>query len=386
MEKLYSELLALCTPGDFLKFFYKDFTTPLGTNVRIFAYNYASYEDWVRPGALECRGIMFEMDGDKPVQILSRPMEKFFNLNETPFTMGLDLSTISHFMAKEDGSLISTFLDKGTLGTKSKGSIFSSQAIESKQVFLDYKYADLHARCLELAVDGFTCNFEYVSPTNRIVVAYPEKALVLLNIRNNLTGEYVDWQTIQKDPVLRKYYVGTWVIDEGQDPNLLIEEIRKLTTIEGYVFRMESGLHFKLKTEWYSNLHRVKDTLSNNEALFGTVVAAGSDDLKSLFDDPWSQTKIEVFETIFFDYLRRSIDVLNSYHASNRGASQKDYAVNGQTHFAAIGRPELFGISMMLFNGRLDQEQMVKEINKVFLKNCKKFIPQEYIVATKDSE
>ncbi|UQJ95715.1 RNA ligase 1 and tail fiber attachment catalyst [Klebsiella phage CPRSB] len=40
----------------------------MGTPVRIFNYRMASYTDWLKPGALECRGIMFEMDGDTPYQ------------------------------------------------------------------------------------------------------------------------------------------------------------------------------------------------------------------------------------------------------------------------------------------------------------------------------
>ncbi|WP_333997418.1 RNA ligase, partial [Pseudomonas aeruginosa] len=69
-----------------MKFFYKDFTSPFGTQFRIFSYNFASYTDWCLDDALECRGIMFEIDENGPVRIASRPMEKFFNLNETPFT------------------------------------------------------------------------------------------------------------------------------------------------------------------------------------------------------------------------------------------------------------------------------------------------------------
>ncbi|MFT2622084.1 RNA ligase, partial [Escherichia coli] len=56
--------------------------------------------------------MMFELDVDDIlVRIASRPMEKFFNLNETPFTMNLDLSKVKYMLAKEDGSLVSTYLD-----------------------------------------------------------------------------------------------------------------------------------------------------------------------------------------------------------------------------------------------------------------------------------
>lgn len=386
MNELYDQLMALIVPNDFSKFFFKDFVTPFGTNIRIFSYNYASYEDWIKPGALECRGITFEMKDGEPVKILARPMEKFFNLDETPFTMGLDLSTIEYGLVKEDGSLISTFEDQGSLRVKSKGSIFSTQAFDALQVLMDYNYKDLHDRCLELAKNGFTCNFEYVSPSNRIVIAYPEKTLVLLNVRENETGEYVAHGALERDPVLRRYLVEGFTAEPTATAEEMIENIRGLTNTEGCVFVMQSGLRFKLKTYWYSNLHRVKDTLNNNEALFATVVAGGSDDIKSLFDDEWSHTKITAFETVFFSYLNKAITVLNEYHAKNKGTDRKGYAINAQLAFNEAGLFELFSISMMLYTGRLDQENMVKEINKVFMKNCAKYVPEEYLVTKVDVE
>lgn len=378
MEKLYNDLMQLVEPGKFTKFFFKDFVTPFGTNVRVFSYNYAQYEDWLKPNALECRGIMFKMVDGKPTEILSRPMEKFFNLNETPFTMNLDLNEIDHFMTKEDGSLISTYIDGGTLRTKSKTSIFSDQAIEAHQVLLDVNYADLNARCLELGQQGYTCNFEYVSPTNRIVLSYDVKTLILLNVRHNETGEYIEFDEIRKDPVLRKYLVEGFVPD-SLDPETMVEEIKSMPDIEGYIFVMNNGLRFKLKTHWYSALHRVKDTLNNHKALFETVVYNGSDDMKSLFDDPQSKAKIELFEVTFLGYLNNACEALGQFYDSHRGVTRKEYAIASQLYFRDLDRFELFSISMLMFEGRTSKETMVDQVNEVFLKVCEKHVPPEYI-------
>lgn len=380
MEQLFNDLMALVVEGDYTKFFYKDFVTPMGMSVRIFTYNYAAYTDWLNPGALECRGVMFELDEDKqPVKILARPMEKFFNLGECPFTMDLDLNELDYGMLKADGSLISTFDDCGTLRAKSKGSLYSEQAFAAQGVLFDVDHKDLYDRALELAQNGYTCNFEYVAPDNRIVVAYPVRELVLLNVRENETGEYVPIRELEHDPVLRKYLVSAFARSEDNEtPEQMIEDLRAMTGIEGAVFVMNSGLRFKVKTEWYSTLHRTKDTLKNNEALFNVVVAAGSDDLKSLFDDEWSRTKIEKFETVFFNYLKEAIAVLNEFKTVNSHLERKDFAILSQVDLKAKNKLELFGISMLLWQGRLDQESLVDEINKVFLKNCLKFVPEEY--------
>lgn len=372
--------MALTSKNDFSKFYFKDFTTKFGTNVRIFGYNYASYSDWLKDDAIECRGIMFEMVDGKPVKILARPMEKFFNLNENPITENIDMSKVVLCMDKMDGSLISTYVDNGHLQTKSKMSISSQQAVEAYQLFLDIKNSDLRNRCLELALAGFTCNFEYIAPSNRVVIAYGIKELVLLNVRHNESGEYVPYSDLKKDPVLRKYLVGNFDNDKEQFTEDDIPELMAKEDIEGYVFLLDSGQRFKLKTYWYSNLHRVKNTLSNNKALFSVVVGNGIDDIKSLFDDDYAINKINKFEQVFLEYLRDSINQLTEFSSAHIGVSRKDYAIAAQTKFKDLNRVELFSIAMQLFTGELDSESMVYGINEVFIKHCQKYVPSEYLV------
>lgn len=127
MIELYDNLMKLCAESEKGKFFYTDFVSPFETKFRIFSYNYASYSDWLLDDALECRGIMFEMDADGPVRIAARPMEKFFNLGENPLTMDINMDEVALVMTKADGSLVSTYMDQTNIAFKSKGSIKSSR-------------------------------------------------------------------------------------------------------------------------------------------------------------------------------------------------------------------------------------------------------------------
>lgn len=80
--RLFNQLMKIAD-NDTTKFFWKDMTSGMGTKVRIFSYHVASYTDWLQAGALESRGIMFELDeNDKPVRVMCRPMAKFFNYQE----------------------------------------------------------------------------------------------------------------------------------------------------------------------------------------------------------------------------------------------------------------------------------------------------------------
>ena len=212
MQELFNNLMELCKDSQ-RKFFYSDDVSASGRTYRIFSYNYASYSDWLLPDALECRGIMFEMDGEKPVRIASRPMEKFFNLNENPFTMNIDLNDVDYILTKEDGSLVSTYLDGDEILFKSKGSIKSEQALMANGILMNINHHRLRDRLKELAEDGFTANFEFVAPTNRIVLAYQEMKIILLNVRENETGEYISYDDIYKDAILRPYLVESIVLN-----------------------------------------------------------------------------------------------------------------------------------------------------------------------------
>ncbi|BBI57581.1 RNA ligase 1 and tail fiber attachment catalyst [Escherichia phage KIT01] len=376
MIELYDNLMALVKNSTKSKFFFKDFQSALGVNYRIFSYNYASYSDWLEDGALECRGIMFEMDENGPVRIAARPMQKFFNLDENPLTIGLDLSpeNIDLVMAKEDGSLISTFMDRQYLSVKSKGSIHSSMVHDSLRFLRLPENEAFAARLEEITKAGYTCNLEYVAPTNRIVLAYQETNLILLNVRNNETGEYIPYAELFKDGALRKHLVESYDLTEGD----FVENIRKQEGVEGFIFVLKDGTFFKLKTAWYSALHHTKDSINNNERLFEVVVAGGTDDLRGLFStDSFAIEKIDAFERIHLDYLEQSLALLEAAYSQLKGRDRKDYAVTGQLILKDF--PGLFSILMQAYVGGINYDTVMDQINSVFLKNHKAQIPEKYL-------
>lgn len=375
MQELFTNLMNLVDENA-VSFFFKDTVTRNGTNVRIFSYHFAQYSDWIKPDALECRGIMFELDEDKnPVRIKCRPMEKFFNRDENPFTMNLDLSKVTEMMSKADGSLISTFDDNGILGVKSKTSLISQQAVESLQLLWDIRYKELRERCLELSQAGFTCNFEYVSPSNRIVLNYDEAQLILLNVRDTVSGEYVSTSMLRSDPILTRYLVEVYKMNNFSESD--VEEIRASTGIEGYVFVMEDGMKFKLKTDWYSSLHRVKSSIESPKNLFMAIAYGNSDDLKPMFSDEPSLTKIETFEKIFLNYMNDSSEDIQHCITLISGKNRKDYVFAVQDYLKTSLRPELFSIAMQAYDGR-ELSALIERVVDVFIANHQKYIPEQY--------
>ncbi|WDS61767.1 RNA ligase [Cronobacter phage vB_Cdu_VP8] len=371
MKKLFNELMALC--DDQSKFFMKDCVGPNGEALRIFSYNYASYTDWCRPSALECRGIMFDITKPKKPVIVCRPMEKFFNLDETPFTMNLDLEDVDFMMNKEDGSLVSSFKSGEHIYLKSKGSINSEQAVAANMLLSSPEYEPLMIVIKDFEESGYTVNMEYTSPTNRIVLEHEVEKLTVLNVRHRETGEYFNMHKLFNVPAIRAFLVEIF----PKQPVQWVAAARQAEGIEGFVVRMKNGLHFKLKTDWYCTLHKTKDSITRNDELFGVIAANGQDDLKGLFrDDEFALAKIAAFEDVFFDEVATQVNDVMGTFKSMAGLERREVAIRGQQIFK--GKPQCFHALMDMYKGKTDFVQVQENIIKAFLKSYDKYVPAEY--------
>ena len=286
--KLYNNLENLTKQTKCFKS--KIHTSKSGRKYKIFTYYInASYEKWQLPDALECRGHMFEMtfdgkqgdggdhDHDVPIRLASLPPEKFFNINENPFTMDLNLENspekIDLIMEKRDGSLISTFLEldgdgEAKLFLKTKNSLPTSQCVDAMNLLTkNENWANLHNELVKLEKLNFTVNLEYTAPDNKIVLEYKDAKLVVLNIRSREDGRYVRLQDIldESGSITAKNFpeiVKNFVIHHNfnkspQEISNFIKNYKTQEGIEGYVIRLKSGLQMKLKTDWYFIMHKM---------------------------------------------------------------------------------------------------------------------------------
>lgn len=370
IKSLFDNLMNLCS-DDSNTFFFVDTTSSMQSKFRIFSYYIASYSEWLKPDALECRGIMFELDdNNNPIRIAARPPKKFFNLFENPFTEDIKDDQVGLAFKKEDGSLISSFIDKGELFLKSKGSLFSQQVLDSQKWLYDERRKPL-LECLKwYAENDITINMEWVSPDNRVVLTYEEPRLIILNARHNITGEYIDLEDLVKDQTINQYIVDNHPFETI---NELIKEVQELKDQEGYVVYNSKGAEpvFKIKCPWYVHLHSVKSFVSSDKNLWEAVAEGVSDDIKALFEtDKASLDRIAKFESIYkkqFSFVyKTAIDIYNKL----RGNSRKDYAIESQSILNEIGYPQLFNIIMSLYlNGPdesivdLIKDHLVKFIN-----------------------
>lgn len=391
MKELYNNLLKLTEEhGDC--FFFRDHWSSIGNHFRVFSYHIAGLTQWMLPDALECRGIMFELINGEPYRIASRPMEKFFNLAERQAwnltnsgvvgldKLELDYSNIDRYEDKADGSLMSSyhFIDpeddnRINYMLKSKTSINSDQANDANRWLVNH--TDLLDFIIDCEEAGYTVNLEWVSLSNQIVIAYPEDALKILNVRRRDTGEYYPNNELMRSPVFRKYAVKQFMFEDGENIQSKIESMYNETGIEGYILVMKDGSRVKVKTHAYVALHRSRDSITNNKDLVKCVVEGASDDLRQLFiNDQTSLLKITDFEDYIVGILGGSMTRLKAAYTECNGMERRDYAITAQNTFKQDRH--LFGIFMRMFGGK--DIELVKEIGEAIKKNPELGIPFKY--------
>lgn len=348
---LYTTLVQLTNDRE--AFYFQD-TVLDGIHYRIFNYRLASYTDFMAPGALECRGSMFETTpSGEFIRMASRPPQKFFNLGENPQTIGLDLTKVDTIELKADGSLMSTYMHRTPEGDvvvrlKSKGSLFSEQAVDANKWLNLPEHRSLRDVLWSLGTEDIAFNLEWCAPQNRIVIGYPTAHLRVLNARRNATGQYLGRDVLE-------HWVGDYLIDrvdvKGVDVKTFVEGIAAMTDdIEGYVCRI-GDLFFKCKTEKYVSLHHAKDSINNPRRLFECVIDEAVDDLRSMFaTDPTALTIIDRMTDEVTTMYNHVAHVVTQYHTDNKHLSRKDYAIGAQS--LKLKNERLLGLVMSLYLGQ----------------------------------
>ena len=208
-------------------------------------YNYtakAQYEHEWNDCTLNCRGLIMDGEG----QVVARPFQKFFNLEEHDEALPNETFEVYE---KMDGSLGILYWVGDTAHIATRGSFESAQAAKATQL-LNTKYADTLGKLDR----SKTYLFEIIYPENRIVVDYGnEEKLVLLAVVDTQTGEESPLEAIGF-PIVHRY-------DGVKDYRSLhdLEQDNK----EGFVIRFGSGLRVKVKFEEYVRIHRIITQVSS---------------------------------------------------------------------------------------------------------------------------
>jgi len=271
----------------------------------------------------ECRGLLFYPDG----RIMSRRLHKFFNVNERDETAAhrIDLGKQHVILEKLDGSMITPVFTASGIrwGTKMGITEVSMQAEEF--VARNPQYEQFARMCVEKF--NFTPIFEWCSRKQRIVVDYPEDRLVLIAVRETVTGKYFSLRWMQEYGEMFGIEVVRAYAGTTENMEHLIAETRAMEDAEGWIIRFDDGQMLKVKGDWYVRIHKTKDNLIWEKNVVELLINEKMDDVKPYMLDE-DLKRVDSFETDFWIGINGMVNWYEEYFQAVlvTGADRKQFA------------------------------------------------------------
>jgi len=336
----------------------------LSADLTSFCYMISAENTFDNPWARECRGIVFDSAG----KVCSRPLHKFFNVNEREETRAenLDWANVVRVMDKRDGSMIHPVkMSDGSIRLKSKKSFDSDVAkAATSWVIREFEAGrkgvnDILSK-LVLDIDC-TPIFEWTAPDARIVLPYEQPELRLLHIRDNEDGNY--WSLSALVRIAEEYNIK--MVDEVDEfwwkmggeglpatrefnIDKMLEAAKTREGIEGWVIQFSNGEMVKLKTDWYMKRHKAMTFLRERD-IADLVLTEGIDDLKALLiGDGVNIQQILDIEARVIE------DIRNIERNTKAVCTQHDFMLDRKTFvqkFREKAGP-YFGLLMNLYSGK----------------------------------
>ncbi len=329
----------------------------IGPDEVSFCYMIAAENTFDTPEALECRGIVFDnLSGT----VASRPLHKFFNVGERNSTRveNIDWSKAVRVMDKRDGSLIHTVISGDGIRLKSKKTYESGVALAANSWIRHPSNSNVLAFCIKIASLDKTGIFEWTAPDARIVLLYTIPVLVLLHVRDNVTGEYMSVEDLhtwasQYDVLVvdevSEFYEYTLSHTAVFNAKKMLEAAKTREGVEGWVVQFENGDMVKVKTDWYLKRHRAMTFLRERD-IVELVLDEGIDDLKSLLvSEGVDISEIIGIENEVVAGIARVRHSIEETIAKDGSMPRKEFAITYQKTLGENGR---FGLLMIRYIGK----------------------------------
>lgn len=358
----YEECRRICDVNDNF-IFYETKHRVDGYDISIFNYRLSQPGDFHEPilgnnkiKAYELRGLTFVFNTDGTLFKRFLLLNKFWNIDQSDCSMYSVIKDfkIKNIYNKEDGSIASFIkLPNGKTIARSKASFSSDQAVEIQKI---YEKSKNIKRFVDWALSNdIVPIFEYVSPQNKIVVQYSNTDLILLRMRDNLTGEYLDIN----DYVDKLDGISVVNSDSGKTLEDLIELKSIIKGKEGWVIQFENGKMVKLKTDWYNSLHRLyTEDAKKENILISLILDEKIDDIISQLDPDDTERRefIEKLTKIVNNYIIKISKEIDDLVLKYEG-DEKDFAMLWKKH-------KLFPFAMGVIKGKDKFELIINWVKK----------------------
>lgn len=229
------------------------------------------------------RGTCFDNKG----KIIRLGYHKFMNLNQGPDYSPdkFDFAEDHVIEKKLDGSAIFPIkLESGfVLGTRAGVTDVSEKATKflksmPPKKHLEYNFL-IHV-CMDK--NNYTPIFEFVSRDNKIVIDYPQSALILTSIRSMDTGEYIDIREFLSQYLSSEIDVVDTVFTNHSNISEFASVVKDLKGEEGVVVKFKSGKFVKIKADEYCAFHKMLDVVKHEKDVLRLVLENKIDDVLPL--------------------------------------------------------------------------------------------------------
>jgi RNA ligase len=334
-----------------------------GVKFKIYSYRFADYKDFkYNKTARELRGLAFNLETGEPIWSI----HKFFNINENEDNLLEDvLDKDINVYEKADGSLITAFFYKAQLFVKSKTSFDTMQANNAKDFILrNDNYFDF---ILRMQIDfNLQCFFEYVGPINQIVLNYDRENLILTQVRDRKTGEYIDLEKVKV--IANKYGIETAKTYKISKEELL--NVLNWKDVEGVVIQETNNPYnkWKLKTNWYLERHNLigdSGTLPIHK-IIKLIIDNKIDDVLSLLTPvSMKYTIIAEIQYLLQEYYNITLEDMEQILNKSKEMTRKEFAIIFKNH-------TLFSILIKNFGKDFTKEDLQDGLNQYVLKKTNK--------------
>lgn len=292
------------------------------------------------PITVECRSLIMNMHGE----VVSRSFDRFYNFGECPdFYADFDINRAQVF-TKEDGSLIKIYwcfeTGRWEISSRSQafaegehqlGGTFREWILKAMKLTEDQFQTVMNEVDFVYDIEEYTFICEFIGPNNRHVTRYEVDEIVMLAIRNNQTGEYLDHDTVDNITTLMSKVpnipmnvrlVKSYVLDTFE---AIIEAAKNLPCLEeGYVcFDPVSGKRVKLKNPSYTAIHHLRDNGTPSSKRIYTLVLENDHEeyLVSFNEDR------PLFDPIITDVENFKVMLTEVWETVKDVENQKDFAM-----------------------------------------------------------
>jgi len=274
------------------------------------------------PVVMECRGLIL----DTEFNVVSRSMDRFFNLNEVPESQShIDMSKAICYQ-KVDGSLIRIYNHRGTWYVATRGMAFAEATVNGFDVTfkelvlraLDCTELEFQERCLQWLNPAVTYICEITSTENRCVKSYIGYTLWYLTARHNSTYKYLD----ESD----KAHVFGMSFPKGYTFNSLLdckEDVQNLKNLdEGYVLYQDMIPVCKIKSPAYCAVHLLRGEGLNPKSISELVLTGEQEEYLAYFpeDRAFIQEYVDKLQSIM-------LDLNTAYETCSSIQDQKEFAL-----------------------------------------------------------